>query len=195
MRKAVSVSLALVFLSGVSVYSRADNSNSDSAEWGVYSQLQVRISSAQQIAQIKSVKAAVKKADVPPSSDEAAMIRISMGVAPDVAHQPNDCCFDGRGGALSDRDVAERLAVEEVMRRSGIEPGSEEEAQLRAAAEGRVETADGEEVDQQTVEDMAKEIAKQQAAMYSGAQSGSSEEALIGLGVDTFWEKMKSWMD
>lgn len=164
-------------------------------DWGVYSKLELRISNAQQIAKIKAVEAAVKKAEVPPQSDEAALIRMGMGVAPDDSRKANDCCFDIQGKVLGDREVAERLAVEEAMRRGGIESGSEQEAQMRAAAAGRAQTAEGEAVDQQTLEDMAKEVAKQQAAAYSGAQQGSAAEAMIDTGVEVFWGKMKGWFE
>ena len=66
-------------------------------------------------------------------------------------------------------------------------------AQIRAAAEGRIETADGEEVDQQTLEDVAKEIAVQEAIIYTGAKPGSADESLIRMGADVFMEKLRSW--
>ncbi len=199
LKSAIHRSLIVSTFLGVSAYSFAGANNSGSTEeardWGVYSKLQVRVFSAKEISKIKAVEAAVKKADVPPESGEAALIRMGMGVSHEQAYQANGCCFDGMGQSLKDKEVAERLAVEEAMRRSGIEPGSEEEAQLRAAAQGRAQTADGQEVNEQTMEDMAKEVAKQQAAAYTGAQEGSTEEAMVNTGVDVFWDKMKGWFD
>ncbi|MBD2857672.1 hypothetical protein IB286_01545 [Spongiibacter sp. KMU-158] len=202
------MSRALIALAclGVSAHSLADpkkysSSSTESAQssqeqdWGVYSKLNVRVYSAKEIGQIKAIEAAVSKAEVPPTSGEAALIRMGMGVSQENAYKENGCCFDAAGRSLKDKNVAERLAVEEAMRRSGIEPGSEREEQLRAAAQGRAQTADGEEVNQQTMEDMAKEVAKQQAAVYTGAQEGSTEEAMVNTGVDVFWNKMKGWFD
>jgi hypothetical protein len=162
------------------------------ADWRVYDRFGQAIS-ASALADAVAVEAAVKKAGVDPYSQEAAMIRISMGQSPEMADKPNDGAYNVRGEAISHRQASERFAAIAVMERAGIDPDSEQAAQIRAAAEGRIETADGEEVDQQTLEDVAKEIAVQEAIIYTGAEPGSADESLIRMGADVFMEKLRSW--
>lgn len=162
------------------------------ADWRVYDRFGQAIS-ARALADAVAVEAAVKKAGVDPYSQEAAMIRISMGQSPDIADKPNDGAYNAQGEAISHRQASERFAAIAVMERAGIDPDSEQAAQIRAAAEGRIETADGEEVDQQTLEDVAKEIAVQEAIIYTGAKPGSADESLIRMGADVFMEKLRSW--
>ena len=162
------------------------------ADWRVYDRFGQAIS-ASALADAVAVEAAVKKAGVDPYSQEAAMIRISMGQSPEIADKPNDGAYNAHGEAISHRQASERFAAIAVMERAGIDPDSEQAAQIRAAAEGRIETADGEEVDQQTLEDVAKEIAVQEAIIYTGAKPGSADESLIRMGADVFMEKLRSW--
>ena len=162
------------------------------ADWRVYDRFGQAIS-ASALADAVAVEAAVKKAGVDPYSQEAAMIRISMGQSPEIADKPNDGAYNAQGEAISHRQASERFAAIAVMGRAGIDPDSEQAAQIRAAAEGRIETADGEEVDQQTLEDVAKEIAVQEAIIYTGAKPGSADESLIRMGADVFMEKLRSW--
>lgn len=162
------------------------------AGWRVYDRFGQAIS-ASALADAVAVEAAVKKAGVDPYSQEAAMIRISMGQSPEIADKPNDGAYNAHGEAISHRQASERFAAIAVMERAGIDPDSEQAAQIRAAAEGRIETADGEEVDQQTLEDVAKEIAVQEAIIYTGAKPGSADESLIRMGADVFMEKLRSW--
>lgn len=162
------------------------------ADWRVYDRFGQAIS-ASALADAVAVEAAVKKAGVDPYSQEAAMIRISMGQSPEMADKPNDGAYNVHGEAISHRQASERFAAIAVMERAGIDPDSERAAQIRAAAEGRIETADGEEVDQQTLEDVAKEIAVQEAIIYTGAEPGSADESLIRMGADVFMEKLRSW--
>jgi hypothetical protein len=162
------------------------------ADWRVYDRFGQAIS-ASALADAVAVEAAVKKAGVDPYSQEAAMIRISMGQSPEIADKPNDGAYNVHGEAISHRQASERFAAIAVMERAGIDPDSEQAAQIRAAAAGRIETADGEEVDQQTLEDVAKEIAVQEAIIYTGAKPGSADESLIRMGADVFMEKLRSW--
>ncbi|CAA0103668.1 Uncharacterised protein [Zhongshania aliphaticivorans] len=148
---------------------------------------------AMQVGKARAAEAAVKKAGVAPDSTEAAMIRISMGQSPETAYEPYDGIYDAEGKRISSRQAAEDLAVEEVIRRSGAEPGSEQEAIIRAAAEGEVETIAGDDVDEQTMEEMAKEIAVQQAILRTGVQPGSANESLIRMGADVMMERYKNW--
>jgi hypothetical protein len=148
---------------------------------------------AMQAGKARAAEAAVRKAGVAPDSTEAAMIRISMGQAPETAYEPNDGIYDAEGNPIDSRQAAEDLAVVEVMRRGGIEPGSERDAQIRAAANGEATTAEGEPVDEQTMEEVAKEIAVQQTILVTGVQPGSPNESLIRMGADVMMEKFKSW--
>ncbi len=148
---------------------------------------------AMQAGKARAAEAAVRKAGVPPDSTEAAMIRISMGQSPDTAYEPNDGIYDAEGNPIDSRQAAEDLAVVEVMRRGGIEPGSEQDAQIRAAAKGEAKTPEGEPVDEQTMEEVAKEIAVQQTILATGVQPGSPNESLIRMGADVMAEKFKSW--
>jgi hypothetical protein len=146
-----------------------------------------------QIGKARAAEAAVKKAGVAPDSTEAAMIRISMGQSPETAYQPYNGIYDAQGNRISSRQAAEDLAVEEVVRRSGAEPGSEREAIIRAAAAGEVETAEGDEVDGPTMEEVAKEVAVQQAILRTGIEPGSANESLIRMGADVIMERYKNW--
>jgi len=148
---------------------------------------------AVQAGKARAAEAAVRKAGVAPDSTEAAMIRISMGQAPETAYEPNDGIYDAKGNPIDSRQAAEDLAVVEVMRRGGIEPGSEQDAMIRAAADGEAETPEGEPVDEQTMEDVAKEIAVQQTILATGVQPGSPNESLIRMGADVMMEKYKNW--
>ena len=148
---------------------------------------------AMQAGKAQAAEAAVRKAGVAPNSTEAAMIRISMGQAPETAYEPNDGIYDAQGKPIDSRQAAEDLAVIEVMRRGGVEPGSEQDAQIRAAAKGEAKTPEGEPVDEQTMEDVAKEIAVQQAILATGVQPGSPNESLIRMGADVMAEKFKNW--
>ncbi|WP_414728146.1 hypothetical protein [Zhongshania aliphaticivorans] len=148
---------------------------------------------AMQAGKARAAEEAVSKAGVPPDSTEAAMIRISMGQSPETAYEPNDGIYDAEGKPINSRQAAEDLAVVEVMRRGGVEPGSERDAQIRAAAKGEATTAEGEPVDEQTMEDVAKEIAVQQTILATGVQPGSPNESLIRMGADVMMEKFKSW--
>lgn len=160
--------------------------------WQLYNRVGEPVT-GRQIAKARAVEAAVAKADVPPDSKEAALIRMSMGQSPQVAYQPNDAVFNGEGEQLNDDEIAEYLAIQEAMTRGGVEPGSEQEAEIVAAAKGRRETEDGEPVASKTYEEMAKEIAVQEAIMRSGAQPGSANEAMIRTGADVLMERMKNW--
>ncbi|MGJ8686171.1 MAG: hypothetical protein ACSHWQ_01740 [Spongiibacteraceae bacterium] len=162
------------------------------SSWGLYNRHGAPVTPAD-IARARGAEKAVAKAGVPVDSQEAAMIRIGAGERPEWANEPNDGVYDAGGKALSDSDAAEEMAIAEVVRRSGAEPGSEREAMIRAAAKGEPETADGDAVDEQTIEEVAKEVAVQQAVLYTGAQSGSSGEAMIKMGADVFMDKIKSW--
>lgn len=162
------------------------------ADWQVYNRHGQTVT-ARQIADAVAVEKAVKEAGAPPESQEAAMIRISMGQSPEIADKPNDGVFDGYGEPITQREAAERLAAIEVMQRAGIDPNSEQAAQIRAAAEGRVETESGEEVDQQTMAEVAKEIAVQEAIIFTGAAPGSADESLIRMGADVLMDKFKKW--
>tara|TARA_R110001592_G_scaffold1874_44_gene11676 strand:+ start:4244 stop:4861 length:618 start_codon:yes stop_codon:yes gene_type:complete len=146
-----------------------------------------------QVGKARAAEAAVKKAGVAPDSTEAAMIRISMGQSPETAYQPYDGIYDAQGNRISSRQAAEDLAVEEVVRRSGAEPGSEREAIIRAAAAGEVETPEGDEVDGPTMEEVAKEVAVQQAILRTGVAPGSANESLIRMGADVIMERYKNW--
>lgn len=160
--------------------------------WQLYNRMGDPVT-GRQIAKARAVEAAVDKADVPPDSKEAALIRMSMGQSPQVAYQRNDAVFNSEGELLDDNEVAEYLAIQEAMTRGGVAPGSEQEAEIVAAAKGRRETEDGEPVATKTYEDMAKEIAVQEAIMRSGAQPGSANEAMIRTGADVLMERMKNW--
>lgn len=160
--------------------------------WQLYNRMGEPVT-GRQIAKARAVEAAVAKADVPPDSKEAALIRMSMGQSPQVAYQPNDAVFNGEGEQLNDDEIAEYLAIQEAMTRGGVEPGSEQEAEIVAAAKGRRETEEGEPVASKTYEEMAKEIAVQEAIMRSGAQPGSANEAMIRTGADVLMERMKNW--
>lgn len=162
------------------------------ADWRVYNRLG-EVLTARQLADAVAVEAAVEKAGVAPRSQEAAMIRISMGQSPEIADQPNDGAYNAQGEQISRREASERYAAMAVMQRAGIDPDSEQAAQIRAASQGRVETADGEEVDPQTMEEVAKEIAVQEAIIFTGAAPGSADESLIRMGADVLMEKLKSW--
>jgi len=148
---------------------------------------------AMQAGKARAAEAAVRKAGVPPDSTEAAMIRISMGQSPETAYEPNDGIYDAEGNPIDNRQAAEDLAVVELMRRGGVEPGSEQDAQIRAAAKGEAQTPEGEPVDERTMEDVAKEIAVQQTILATGVQPGSPNESLIRMGADVMAEKFKSW--
>ncbi|MDX1506120.1 MAG: hypothetical protein R3221_10415, partial [Spongiibacter sp.] len=80
-----------------------------------------------------------------------------------------------------------------IMQRSGIDPNSEKAAQIRAAAQGRVETESGEEVNQQTMAEVGKEIAVQEAIIFTGAAPGSADESLIRMGADVLMDKFRKW--
>ncbi|WP_269620125.1 hypothetical protein [Zhongshania sp. BJYM1] len=148
---------------------------------------------AMEVGKARAAEAAVKKAGVAPDSTEAAMIRISAGQSPETAYEPFDGIYDAQGNRISSKQAAEELAVEEVVRRSGAEPGSEREAIIRAAAGGETETEAGDEVDGPTMEEVAKEIAVQQAILRTGVQPGSANESLIRMGADVMMERYKSW--
>ncbi|NKI19574.1 hypothetical protein HCU74_19375 [Spongiibacter sp. KMU-166] len=162
------------------------------ADWQVYNRHGQTVT-ARQIADAISVEAAVKKAGAAPESQEAAMIRISMGQSAEIADKPNDGVFDGHGQPITQREAAERLAAIEIMQRSGIDPNSEKAAQIRAAAQGRVETESGEEVNQQTMAEVGKEIAVQEAIIFTGAAPGSADESLIRMGADVLMDKFRKW--
>lgn len=170
----------------------APNEAPQSKPYGVYNRLGEPVT-ARELGRAKAVERAVAEAGAPPTSNEAKMIRLSMGQSPDIAGQPNDQPFDERGRPISDQQAAERYAALEVMARTGVDPNSEQAKQIIAASEGDIETPDGEPVEQQTMEEMAKEIAVQEAIVRSGAQPGSQEEALIKTGADVFMEKMRGW--
>ncbi|POP52120.1 hypothetical protein [Zhongshania marina] len=148
---------------------------------------------AMQVGKARAAEAAVKKAGVAPDSTEAAMIRIGAGQSPETAYEPFDGIYDAQGNRISSKQAAEELAIEEVIRRSGAEPGSEREAIIRAAAGGEDETAEGDEVDGETMEEVAKEIAVQQAILRTGVQPGSANESLIRMGADVMMERYKNW--
>ncbi|CAA0092066.1 hypothetical protein [Zhongshania aliphaticivorans] len=148
---------------------------------------------AMQVGKARAAEAAVKKAGVAPDSTEAAMIRIGAGQSPETAYEPFDGIYDAEGNRISSKQAAEELAVEEVIRRSGAEPGSEREAIIRAAAGGEDETDEGDEVDGETMEEVAKEIAVQQAILRTGVQPGSANESLIRMGADVMMDRYKSW--
>lgn len=148
---------------------------------------------AMQVGKARAAEAAVKKAGVAPDSTEAAMIRIGAGVPPETAYEPYSGIYDAQGKRISSKQAAEDLAVEEVVRRSGAEPGSEREAIIRAAAGGETVTEDGDEVDAPTMEEVAKEVAVQQAILRTGVQPGSANESLIRMGADVMMERYKNW--
>lgn len=177
---------------GSAEYEAAEQRAEAGVDWRVYNRYG-EVLTASQLANAVAVEAAVSQAGVDPYSPEAVAIRISMGQSPERAQRPNDGAFDRRGEALSQRQASERFAAVAVMQRAGIDPDSAQAAQVRAAAEGRIETADGEVVDQQTVEEVAKEIAVQEAMIYTGTQPGSADESLIRLGSDVLMEKLKNW--
>lgn len=150
---------------------------------------------ARQLADAVAAEKAVEQAGVAPESPAAAAIRINMGQSPERANAPNDEAFNADGEPLSHKQAAKRFAAIEMMSRAGIDPDSERAAQIRAAAQGKAETADGEPVNEQTVEEMAKEAAVQEAMIYTGTQPGSPNETLIRMGADSMMEKIKSWWD
>lgn len=170
----------------------AESETEQTKPYGVYNRLGAAIT-ARELGRAKAVERAVEEAGAPPTSDEAKMIRLSMGQSPEIAGQPNDQAYDERGRPISDQQAAERYAALEVMARTGVDPNSDEAKQIIAASEGDIETPDGEPVEQQTMEEMAKEIAVQEAIVRSGAQPGSQEEALIKTGADVFMDKMRRW--
>lgn len=150
---------------------------------------------ARQLADAVAAEKAVEKAGVAPESQAAAAIRINMGQSPDKADAPNDNAFTSEGELLTHKQAAKRFAAIEMMARAGIDPDSERAAQIRAAAQGKAETADGEPVNEQTVEEMAKEAAVQEAMIYTGTEAGSPNETLIRMGADSMMGKIKSWWD
>lgn len=163
-------------------------------DWRVYNRFGATIT-AKQLADAVAVEKAVEKANVEPKSQAAAAIRINMGQSPEIAGAPNDQAFTASGETLTHKEAAKRFAAIEMMSRAGIDPDSEQAAQIRAAAQGNVETAEGEPVDQQTMEEMAKEAAVQEAMIYTGTEAGSPNEALIRMGADSMMEKIKGWWD
>ncbi|AKH68263.1 hypothetical protein IMCC21906_00570 [Spongiibacter sp. IMCC21906] len=200
----VAVLAGVSWLASASVLADAGNQNTGReaaptqqqtqaySHWQLYNRAGQPVT-GQQIAKARAVEMAVEKANAPEDSKEAALIRMGMGQSPEIAYQRNDAVFDEDGRQLNDDEVAEYLAIQEAMARGGVAPGSEQEAEIVAAAKGERKTEDGEPVAQKTYEDMAKEIAVQEAIMRSGAQPGSANEAMIRTGADVLMERMKSW--
>lgn len=172
---------------------QANASTSTSAQAGTIYDRHGQPVTAMQVGKAHAAEAAVKKAGVAPDSTEAAMIRIGAGQSPETAYEPFDGIYDAQGKRISSKQAAEGLAVDEVVRRSGAEPGSEREAIIRAAAGGETETEAGDEVDGATMEEVAKEVAVQQAILRTGVQPGSANESLIRMGADVMMERYKSW--
>jgi hypothetical protein len=173
--------------------SQAATSNNTATQSGAIYDRHGRPVTAMQVGKARAAEAAVQTAGVASDSSEAALIRISMGQSPETAYQPHDGIYDAQGNRISSRQAAEDLAVAEVVRRSGAEPGSEREAIIRAAASGETETDEGDDVDGPTMKELAKEVAVQQAILRTGVEPGSANESLIRMGADVIMERYKSW--
>jgi hypothetical protein len=150
---------------------------------------------AVQVGKAQAAELAVSKAGVAPNSTEAAMIRIGMGQPQVTAYEPFAGIYDAEGNKIDNRDAAEDLAIVEMMRRGGVEPGSERDEMIRAAAHGNPQTAEGEPVDEQTMAEVAKEVAVQEAILRTGVQPGSPNESLIRMGADVMMEKYRAWRE
>jgi hypothetical protein len=173
--------------------SQAATSNNTATESGAIYDRYGQPVTAMQVGKARAAEAAVKAAGLVADSSAAAMIRISMGQSPKAAYQPYDGIYDAQGNRISSRHAAEDLAVAEVVRRSGAEPGSEREAIIRAAAGGKTETDEGDKVDGRTMNELAKEVAVQQAILRTGVEPGSANESLIRMGADVIMERYKNW--
>ena len=171
-----------------------DSAQSEPVDYGMYNALGMQVN-GDYIMRAKARERAVAKAGVPPSSPEAAMIRSGMGAPPELAYEPNDVIYDTDRVPLTDKEIAARLAAEQIIVRSGMDPNSAQADGIRAsAANGELQGAEGGEIaGGEDMEEMAKEMAIQEAMMRTGSRPGTSDEVFIRSGAEALSERYKRW--